>query len=265
MAAAKSKKKKKTQKQPQKAPVKAIALTWEELLVEKALAMITETDRQISESAGRFEQKMREKNRQINESAELYKQKMKESSEQAGVEANEISEQIEYETKEGGKKTRRKIKGGAEQPGQPGHIDMFDRFYQDPVGKIDSPNLMRKLSEMGFVFDKSYKDAVINDKKNNISVEIDITLEGGNKVMIVEAMTRPSSKDISEHIERIKKARRYADLHGDKRKYFGAISGTNFSDSEKSLIMKNGLYVIEPSGKSFIITAPKGGYSPREW
>jgi len=29
--------------------------------------------------------------------------------------------------------------------------------------------------------------------------------------------------------------------------------------------MKNGFYVIEPSGETFSITAPEGEYSPREW
>jgi hypothetical protein len=29
--------------------------------------------------------------------------------------------------------------------------------------------------------------------------------------------------------------------------------------------MKNGFYVIEPSGETFTITVPEGIYSPREW
>jgi len=231
---------------------------------------MSETDRQISESAGRFEQKMREKNRQVNESAELYEQQMKESSNQAGVEAKEIGEQVEYETETigTGKKPGRKTKGRAERPGQqgqPGQSGRFNRYYEAPAGSIDSPNLMRKFSEHGFVFDKSYKDAVINDKKNNIYVEIDITMEGRDKVMIVETKTRPTTKDINEHLERMKKARRYADLHGDKRKYIGAISGINFNNDEKLFAMKNGFYIIEQSGKNYTITAPKDGYFPREW
>jgi len=261
MAETKNKKK----KAPQKTPQKAVALTWEELLVEKALAMMSETDRQISESAGRFEQQMREKNRQVNESAELYEHQMKESAEQAGVEADDSGEQANHETKGKSKKTNRKTSGDAGQPGQIERLDRFDRYYEDPAGNIDSPNLMRKLNEQGFVFDKSYKDAVINDKKNNISLEIDITLESLDKVLIIEAKTRPSTKDITEHAERMKKIRRYADLHGDKRKYFGGISGINFNKDEKLFAMKNGFYVIEQAGKNYTVNIPEGGYSPREW
>jgi hypothetical protein len=39
-----------------------------------------------------------------------------------------------------------------------------------------------------------------------------------------------------------------------------------FGDSEKNYALKNGLYVLEPSGETFSITEPKSkGYSPREW
>jgi hypothetical protein len=44
------------------------------------------------------------------------------------------------------------------------------------------------------------------------------------------------------------------------------VAGVVFGDSEKNYALKNGLYVLEPSGETFTITEPKaGGYSPREW
>ena len=57
----------------------------------------------------------------------------------------------------------------------------------------------------------------------------------------------------------------HADMRGDRRKFLGAVAGMVFGDTEKAFAMKNGFYVIEPSGDTFIITAPKGEYSPREW
>jgi hypothetical protein len=39
-----------------------------------------------------------------------------------------------------------------------------------------------------------------------------------------------------------------------------------FDKSVKNYALKNGFYVLEPSGETFTITEPKaGGYSPREW
>jgi hypothetical protein len=55
------------------------------------------------------------------------------------------------------------------------------------------------------------------------------------------------------------------DLHNDNRKYLGAVAGMVFNDNEKIFAMKNGFYVIEPSGETFTIIEPKDDYSPREW
>jgi hypothetical protein len=127
------------------------------------------------------------------------------------------------------------------------------------------PNLITKFRDLGFVFEKAYPHAVINDKIHNISTEIDITLENGDKVMITEVKSKPTTEDITDHVERMEKVRAHADLHGDKRKFLGAIAGMIFNDNEKKFAMKNGFYVVEPSGETFIITAPEGIYSPREW
>jgi hypothetical protein len=116
---------------------------------------------------------------------------------------------------------------------------------------------------------------VIKDKVNNIYAQIDITLENGDKVMIVEVKSKPTTADITGHIERMEKVRAHADLRGDRRKYLGAVAGMVFNDNEKEFAMKNGFYVIEPSGETFTITEPSnlctfgtrfaGDYSPREW
>jgi len=63
----------------------------------------------------------------------------------------------------------------------------------------------------------------------------------------------------------MRKVRLHANLHGDRRKYLGAIAGMVFNAHEKAFAMKNGFYVIEPSGETFAITAPHGEYSPQEW
>jgi len=249
MAEAKGKNKRTSQK---------AALSWEELLVEKALARIHETNRQVNESAERFEREMMEKNRQIHESAGRFEQRMRESAEHAGREMRGGFDPSDIE-----------IKGDVDYAGQNTNktgrqTDGPNRFSADSA-HIDLQNLMQKFHEMGFVFERSYKDAVINDKKHHISFRIDITLEGSDKILIVEVKAKPTNKDITGHVERMKKVRQYGDLHGEKRKYLGAISGINFNDNEKLFAMKNGFYVIESSGNSFTITAPEGVYFPIEW
>jgi hypothetical protein len=43
------------------------------------------------------------------------------------------------------------------------------------------------------------------------------------------------------------------------------MAGVVFSKSEKTYALKNGFYVIEPSGDTFSITKPEGPYHVREW
>jgi hypothetical protein len=125
------------------------------------------------------------------------------------------------------------------------------------------PNLINKFYELGFVFTKGYHQSVIKDEKHDIIAEVDITLENGDKVMIVEVKSKPCIEDIQDHIERMEKVRLHGDLHGDTRKYLGAVAGMVFNAKERDFTLKNGFYAIEPSGDTFTITPPEG--RPKEW
>jgi hypothetical protein len=103
------------------------------------------------------------------------------------------------------------------------------------------------------------------DKTNDIYAQADVTLENGDNVMIVEVKLKLSTTDLTEHVERMEKVKAHADLHGDKRKFLGAVAGMVFNENEKAFAMKNGFYVVEPSGETFTITALEGIYSLREW
>jgi len=137
--------------------------------------------------------------------------------------------------------------------------------FGEMVEYMVMPNLLTKFNDLGFVFTEAYPHAVIEDAKHGIFTEIDITLNNGDKVMIVEVKSKPTTEDITEHVERMRKVRAHADLRDDRRKYLGAVAGMVFNKNEKEFAMKNGFYVIEPSGETFIITVPQGEYSPREW
>jgi hypothetical protein len=127
------------------------------------------------------------------------------------------------------------------------------------------PNLVAKFQELGFTFTRASRDVEIADRVQNIFTEVDAFLENGDKVMIVEIKSKLNTKDIDDHLERMGKLRYYADSRKDGRKYLGAIAGVVISESVKVYALKNGLYVIEPSGDTFNITEPKGEYHPREW
>jgi hypothetical protein len=88
-------------------------------------------------------------------------------------------------------------------------------------------------------------------------------LENGDKAMLVEVKTKPTTEHIQEHIERLEKMRKYADLHDDKRTFLGAVAGVVMTPNVKEYALKQGFFVIEPSGDTFNITSPRG--QPKEW
>ncbi|GHU96483.1 hypothetical protein FACS189479_10100 [Spirochaetia bacterium] len=155
--------------------------------------------------------------------------------------------------------TREQIKETGRQLGKLGNR------FGEMVEYMVVPNLVTKFNELGLPFTKANLDTKIADKEHDIFTEVDAFLENGDKVMIVEIKTKPNIDDINDHIERMEKLRKYADLHDDKRKYLGAIAGLVFGDSEKTYALKKGFYVIEPSGDTFNITEPTGKYYPHEW
>ncbi|MDR0472959.1 MAG: hypothetical protein LBH43_04755, partial [Treponema sp.] len=79
----------------------------------------------------------------------------------------------------------------------------------------------------------------------------------------VEAKTQLTVERINKHIERLEKMRKYADLHGDKRTFLGAVAGVVVTDEAREYALNQGFYLIEPSGENFNITLPNG--KPKEW
>ena len=147
--------------------------------------------------------------------------------------------------------------------------DINKRFgeYSNRLGEITeymiTPNLMEKFGDLGLVFPKAARNVKVSDRENSIFMEIDVMLENGDKVMLVEIKTNLLSDHIYAHIERLKKMRKYADLHGDKRAFLGAVAGVVIPDDIRSQALSNGMFVIEPSGETFSITPPAG--EPNEW
>jgi hypothetical protein len=126
-----------------------------------------------------------------------------------------------------------------------------------------TPNLREKFRELGYDFPQTHQNSDVSDHKNNIFLEIDVKLENGDKAMLVEVKTKPTTKDVQDHIKRLKKMRKYADLHGDKRAFMGAVAGAVMKNNVKEYILKQGFFAIEPSGETFIIIPPDN--KPKEW
>ena len=138
------------------------------------------------------------------------------------------------------------------------------RRFGDVIEHMVRPCLKMKFQALGFNFTICTYDFDAFGQ-HRILAEVDILLENGDTVMVVEVKSKPSARDIKDHVTRMARMRVYADSKGDRRKYMGAIAGMVFADNVRSYALKSGFYVIEPSGDSFDVIEPKGEYRPRAW
>jgi hypothetical protein len=94
------------------------------------------------------------------------------------------------------------------------------------------------------------------------SGEIDVFLENGDVVILIEVKTRLTDDDVREHIERLEKYRCYGD---DKRRILGAVAGAVVSDDVIKFAHRQGLYAIVQSGEAVEIIASPEGFVAKEW
>jgi Holliday junction resolvase len=126
-----------------------------------------------------------------------------------------------------------------------------------------APKICDKFEEFGFSFLRANPNVRFNDRVNGISFEVDIMLENGETALLIEVKTNLTTEYVKEHIERLEKMRQYADLHGDKRMFLGAVAGIVVTDEIKDYALSHGFYFIEYAGENFYITSPDT--KPKEW
>jgi hypothetical protein len=154
----------------------------------------------------------------------------------------------------------------------------FTNRFGEVVEYMIAPNLREKFSEMGLNFLQANSGTRVADYGNSIHFEVDVMLENGDKALLVEIKTKLTTENVQEHIARLEKMRKYADLRGDKRTFLGAVAGVVMAANVKEYALGQGFYVIEPaggepslayarsaegSGETFNITPPNG--QPKEW
>ncbi|MDR2019997.1 MAG: hypothetical protein LBQ14_04445 [Treponema sp.] len=119
------------------------------------------------------------------------------------------------------------------------------------------PNLKEKFNALGYEFGKASSNVFIESREHNLYAEIDVFLENGDCALAVEVKTQANSGDIQEHVERMEKLRRYFDLHGDKRRLYGAVAAAVIPGNVHDLALKQGFYVIKQAGDNISIEEPQ--------
>ena len=106
------------------------------------------------------------------------------------------------------------------------------------------------------------RDKTFGKKGTDESGQIDVFLENGDLVILIEVKTRLTDDDVRDHIERMKKFRLYG---GDKRRIRGAVAGAVVSDDVAKFAHRKGMYVIVQSGEAVEIIVQPEGFVAKEW
>ena len=189
--------------------------------------------------------KQEETARQLKETDRIFKE--------AGKKHEEYRESL--------KETERVLKEQAENNNK--SIGALTNLFGGLTEAMVAPKICEKFEEFGLYFPKANPNSRLNDRVNNISFEVDIMLENGEKAMLIEVKTKLTGERIDKHILRLEKMRKYADLHGDKRTFLGAVASIVVTDEVKKYALSLGFYFIEYAGETFYITPPKD--KPKEW
>jgi hypothetical protein len=136
-------------------------------------------------------------------------------------------------------------------------------YFGDIADYMLLPFLFKKFRKLGLDFTEGRRDYCVSDDVNQIFIGTDFMLRNDGKDMLVKIEKEFTIEDVQDHIKRLEKMRVYADLHGDKRAFLGAVAGVVITPNVKKYALGQGFYVLEPSGETFNIIPPQG--KPKEW
>ena len=142
-------------------------------------------------------------------------------------------------------------------------IGSLTNLFGDVTEAMIAPKICEKFEEFGFSFLRANPNVRFNDRANDLSFEVDIMLENGEKAMLIEAKTKLTLERVDKHIRRLEKMHKYANLHGDKRIFLGAVAGIVVTDEIRDYALSQGFYFIEYAGENFYITSPASKL--KEW
>jgi hypothetical protein len=127
-----------------------------------------------------------------------------------------------------------------------------------------TPNIAEKFRALNYTFTKAGPDLAFFSPEGRFLAEVDVWLENGEFAMAVEVKSRLRKEYVDDHIRRMEILRSYLDERNDPRKLLGAVAGAIVPPDLRNYVLKKGFYLIEQSGDTVKIAAPRG-FKPRIW
>ena len=127
---------------------------------------------------------------------------------------------------------------------------------------VGGGNIVKQFQTLNVPIHAHSRNKVFGTEGTEASGEIDVFLENGDVVVLIEVKTRLTDEDVRKHVKQMEEYRLYG---RDKRRILGAVAGAVVSDDVIKFAHRQGLYVIVQSGEAVeIITSPEG-FVAKEW
>jgi hypothetical protein len=128
-----------------------------------------------------------------------------------------------------------------------------------------SAELWEKFSDLGFPVTRQYSRMKIHDSNKRVLTEVDLIIENGDYVILVEIKTTMKTEFVDNHLERIEIVRRCFDERGDKRKLMGAVAAAIMPEDVLKYAQKRGFYVAVLAGEAVTLAELPLDFKAREW
>jgi predicted AAA+ superfamily ATPase len=125
------------------------------------------------------------------------------------------------------------------------------------------PDIEKKFNELGYTFENVSTNFKMQDSSGNNYAEVDIVLENGEYVMLIEVKTDLKVEHVKEHIKRLQTIRQRGRKWQD-RKMLGAVSAAIVKNNVRDYAKKSGFFVISQGGDTIRIDKPEDG-AVGEW
>jgi len=123
-------------------------------------------------------------------------------------------------------------------------------------------DIVKQFQALNIPIHAHSRDKTFGTRGTEESGQIDVFLENGDIVVLIEVKTKPTQNDVHKHIKRMKKYRLYGN---ERRRIIGAIAGAVVHDEVAQFAHKKGMYVIVQSGEAVEIIAQPEGFRAKEW
>lgn len=143
-------------------------------------------------------------------------------------------------------------------------LDKWVGFFGNSIGNIVEmvliPGIKKKMNDLGHTFNALSPRKQYYHANGKTYAEVDLLLENGEEVMVVEVKTQLSVKEVERQIKRLELLRKNESGSLKGKIIYSAVAGFQIDEDARETALDLGMYVVEmiEDTKSVNIIKPPG-------